>query len=50
MLLGPYDESFKNDLKDLIPASDREWLPVAKAWKFRDTYRAEVESLVERHS
>jgi len=50
VLLGPYDDAFKEALKATIPAADREWLPVAKAWKFRESYRSEVEALIERFS
>ena len=50
VLLGPYDDAFKESLKATIPAADREWLPVAKAWKFRETYRSEVEALIARFS
>ncbi len=50
VLLGPYDAAFKEELKALIPEVDREWLPVAKAWKFHESYRAAVEALIERFS
>lgn len=50
ILIGPYDDEFKESLKAAIPTRDREWLPVAKAWKFRDTHRAKVEALIEAHA
>jgi hypothetical protein len=50
VLIGPYDAEFVVDLKAAIPAKDREWNDVLKGWKSRESYRAAVEALIEKHS
>jgi hypothetical protein len=50
VLIGPYDPEFVESLKAAIPAADREWYPVLKGWKFRESHRGAVEALIERHS
>ena len=42
LLLGPYDERLVSWLKDHVPASGRQWMPVLKAWRIRAEYAAEV--------
>ncbi len=50
VLIGPYDEAFKEALKAAIHPEDREWVPTLKAWKFRAEHRAVVEKLIEAHA
>jgi hypothetical protein len=50
VLIGPYDPEFVAALKAAIPPADRDWNEVLRGWKFRESYRADVEALIERHS
>jgi hypothetical protein len=50
VLIGPYDAEFVVALKAAIPARDREWNEILKGWKFKESYRAVVEALIEKHS
>lgn len=46
VLLGPYDEGLVAELKRKVPASHREWRPVAKCWRIRDPFDQTVRDML----
>lgn len=48
VLIGPYDPAFVAALKAAVPASGRQWDPVAKAWKIREGSEDATRTVVER--
>ncbi|MCH9637750.1 MAG: hypothetical protein K0U16_07385 [Gammaproteobacteria bacterium] len=50
LLIGPYDEDFVQELKDLVPPEDREWRDVTKAWRIADHWEPQVRELIARWS
>jgi hypothetical protein len=50
IVIGPYDDDFRQDLLRSIPESCRFWDAQLKAWRIKDTCRACVEECIARHS
>lgn len=47
VLVGPYDADLVEDLKREVPASGREWMPVAKCWRIAPDYCDVVQGLID---
>lgn len=50
LLIGPYDETFVAELKEVVPSADREWRPVTRAWRIAEYWEPQVRELIERWS
>lgn len=50
VLIGPYDEDFVAELKDIVPPDDREWRSVARAWRIDERWESAVRDLIDRWS
>ena len=45
----PYDKSFLDDFRELIPGRDRTWDPHLKMWFVKDKYEVELMRLLDMH-
>jgi hypothetical protein len=50
VVIGPFDEAFKADLKAEIPAENRSWNSSLPAWLVREESREALLAVIERHS
>jgi hypothetical protein len=48
-LRAPYRFTFKEDLKETVPAEDREYDPTTKVWTIEEDYLQEVVDLCDKH-
>jgi hypothetical protein len=46
-IYAPYNETFKNELKNQVPYVDRAW--TGTCWKVRNSYLATVKNLIQTH-
>ncbi|MGH1344374.1 MAG: hypothetical protein ACRBN8_22635 [Nannocystales bacterium] len=50
VLIGPYDQALISKLRELVPATHREWRPVAKCWRIREPHDQTVRDLIGEQS
>jgi len=49
LLYAPYNEDFMDEMKKLVPITDREWKHAKQAWWVSEAWIDEVDALLREH-
>jgi len=49
LLYAPYNKEFTDEMKELVPTSDREWRGAERAWWISEAWVDEVDALLREH-